>query len=213
LFEDKSVNYLPRSESMKSIFVAIASYRDPECPWTVRNLFQNAHHPERVFVGICWQFISPDDDEFFAMATYPQQVRCVGYDARQSLGPCWAKSEAQKLWRGEDFLLIIDSHMRFALGWDVEPFFETDCFPKEQIKQAFVACNLRMKKYFINRGLKSNLLGIVEVIKLACKYDITYLPVHLVNLSQFIFKKCTQKFIKLFYLKNPEENKGYYSYQ
>lgn len=105
---------------MKSIFVSIASYRDPECQWTVQNLFQNAHHPERVSVGICWQFISPDDDKFFVMTTYPQQVRCVGYDARQSLGPCWAKSEAQKLWRGEDYLLIIDSHMRFARGWDVK---------------------------------------------------------------------------------------------
>ena len=104
---------------MDSIFVAIASYRDPECPWTVRDLFRTAGDPGRVFVGLCWQFISPDDDECFALVTRPQQVRCVGYDARQSLGPCWAKCQAQKLWRGEDYLLIIDSHMRFAQGWDV----------------------------------------------------------------------------------------------
>jgi hypothetical protein len=37
------------------IFISIASYRDPETRWTVRDLFARATHPGRVYVGIAWQ--------------------------------------------------------------------------------------------------------------------------------------------------------------
>ncbi len=103
---------------MKSIFVAIASYRDPEWTWTVRDLFDKAIYPHRITVGTCWQYISPDDDHFVHTPTRQGQVRCIYYDARYSLGCCWAKAEAQKLWQREDYVLNIDSHMRFVLGWD-----------------------------------------------------------------------------------------------
>ena len=33
-------------------------------------------------------------------------------------GPCWARCEAQRLWRGEEYHLAIDSHMRFVQNWD-----------------------------------------------------------------------------------------------
>lgn len=103
---------------METIFVSVACYRDPECSATIKDLFLRASRPERVFVGVCWQFISPDDDAHFEPRTRPDQVRVAAYDARQSLGACWAKSEAEKLWQGEDYVLSIDSHMRFADGWD-----------------------------------------------------------------------------------------------
>lgn len=101
-----------------SIFVSVASYRDPECHRTVRDLFEKANDPTRISVGICWQFISPQDDYMFAPIDPAYRVECIGYNARDSLGACWAKSEAQKLWRGEDYVLNIDSHMRFEPGWD-----------------------------------------------------------------------------------------------
>jgi len=37
------------------IFVSIAAYRDPECAWTLRDLFLKAAHPEHVFAGVVWQ--------------------------------------------------------------------------------------------------------------------------------------------------------------
>lgn len=101
-----------------SIFVSVASYRDPECHRTVRDLFEKAADPARIHVGICWQFISPQDDYMFEPIDPAYRVQCIGYDARNSLGACWAKSEAQKLWSGEDYVLNIDSHMRFERGWD-----------------------------------------------------------------------------------------------
>ncbi len=101
------------------IFVQIASYRDPECQHTIKDLFERAAHPERIFAGICWQYIQEEDAHCFEVEPpFPDQVRIKHVDARESKGACWARSETQKLWNGEEFTLQIDSHMRFEPGWD-----------------------------------------------------------------------------------------------
>ena len=100
------------------IFVNIASYRDSECQWTVKDLFEKAAEPDRVFVGICWQYVPDDDDDCFQVETRPEQCRIDLIHAKESRGVCWARNRAQKLWRGEEFTLQIDSHMRFVPGWD-----------------------------------------------------------------------------------------------
>ena len=46
------------------------------------------------------------------------QVREVRLDWREATGPCKARSLAQALWEGESYVLQIDSHMRFSVGWD-----------------------------------------------------------------------------------------------
>src|SRR4051812_21937399 len=83
------------------IFVNIASYRDTECQWTVKDLFDKARDPERVFVGLCWQFVPEEDQDCFQVETRPEQCRVVEFHARQGLGACWARHHAEKLWRGE----------------------------------------------------------------------------------------------------------------
>ncbi len=101
------------------IFVQIAAYRDPECQHTVKDLFDKASYPERVFVGICWQFVKSEDQAYFQIPSpFPKQVRTIEKDATKSLGACWARSLVQSLWRGEEFTFQIDSHMRFEPGWD-----------------------------------------------------------------------------------------------
>src|SRR5260221_13345699 len=55
--------------ALPRIFVSIASYRDTECQWTVKDLFEKARHPERVFAGICWQFIAAEDADCFEVRT------------------------------------------------------------------------------------------------------------------------------------------------
>lgn len=35
-----------------TIFVQIASYRDSELQWTLKDLFEKAKRPENIFVGI-----------------------------------------------------------------------------------------------------------------------------------------------------------------
>lgn len=79
------------SDTPPRIFVGIPSYRDPgafqyvldghklfyaglsgspsisdgitECQYTVKDLFEKAQCPDRVFVGICWQFDPEEDKE------------------------------------------------------------------------------------------------------------------------------------------------------
>lgn len=101
------------------IFVAVASYRDPECQWTIKDLFEKADDPSRVFAGICWQTVPEEDGDCFAAPSpRPEQTRSVQFHVSESQGVGWARSQAHKLWRGEEYLLNIDSHMRFVPGWD-----------------------------------------------------------------------------------------------
>ena len=45
-------------------------------------------------------------------------VRVSAIPSEQASGPCWARGVAFSMWRGERYLLQIDSHMRFRSGWD-----------------------------------------------------------------------------------------------
>lgn len=110
---DRSPNSNP------SIFVQIPAYRDPECQWTIKDMFEKAKHPERIFAGICWQFVKQEDDFCFQQPyPRPEQVRVIEIDARESKGVCWARAKVQTLWQGEEYTLQIDSHMRFEQDWD-----------------------------------------------------------------------------------------------
>lgn len=100
------------------IFVGIASYRDPECQWTVKDLFAKARHPARVTVGMCLQLVPGEDDDCLRVQTRPEQCRVIQVHAKESKGACWARSRVQSLWQGEEYVLQIDSHMRFVDGWD-----------------------------------------------------------------------------------------------
>ncbi len=111
----------PEFVKVDKVFVAIASYRDKECQWTVRDLFEAAAFPDRIMVGICWQFDALQDTAcFLEPYPYPNQVKVINVTLQQTRGACWAKSMALSLVTDEDYVLLIDSHMRFAKGWDAE---------------------------------------------------------------------------------------------
>jgi hypothetical protein len=68
-------------DNSATIFVSIVAFRDTECQWTLRSLFEQApaalraprdcvraaqsakqaERPLRVFAGVCWQYV-PDED-------------------------------------------------------------------------------------------------------------------------------------------------------
>lgn len=110
---------IPVTAPLPTLFVSIASYRDPECQFTVNDLFRKAAHPERIRVGICWQY-EPDSDAdcFMLDSPCPGQTRSLRYLAWESKGGCWARSQAHALAEGEDYILQIDAHTRFVPGWD-----------------------------------------------------------------------------------------------
>lgn len=105
--------------TLPRIYVSIASFRDPECQNTVCDLFIKASHPERIFVGICWQADRElDKDCFVNQPRFPKHLRNLIYHPSESKGGCWARAQALSMWQGEEYILQIDAHMRFVPGWD-----------------------------------------------------------------------------------------------
>jgi predicted 2-oxoglutarate/Fe(II)-dependent dioxygenase YbiX len=105
--------------SAPGIFVRMAAYRDAECAWTVADAFDSADHPDHVTFGICWQYQPGVDRTVPAFdSERASQVRFTRVAAQASLGVCWARYQAERLWRGEPYTLQVDSHSRFAPGWD-----------------------------------------------------------------------------------------------
>jgi hypothetical protein len=107
--------------SAPTIFVQIASYRDPECQWTVKDLFEKANHPDNITVGICSQADPElDKDCFVIPSPRPAQTKVTSFLPQESCGVCWARAMTQQLFADQDYVLMIDSHMRFIPGWDEE---------------------------------------------------------------------------------------------
>ncbi len=104
----------PSSERPR-IFVSIASYRDRFLPFTIDSVLENATHPERLTFGICWQH---DESESLAEYEDDPRFRIRKYPYYASLGYGWARAEIQKLYAGEEYHLLIDSHTLMAPGWD-----------------------------------------------------------------------------------------------
>jgi GT2 family glycosyltransferase len=101
------------------IFVNIPAYRDAETAPTLRDMFAQATHPERVFAGVCWQYVEGADPPHCAdPSPRPGQVREVTVAADRSEGAIWARMQAFSLWQGEEYVLSIDAHTRFERGWD-----------------------------------------------------------------------------------------------
>ncbi|BCJ52688.1 hypothetical protein Asp14428_41630 [Actinoplanes sp. NBRC 14428] len=112
-----------------SIFVAVPAYRDFELVPTVRDLFAKARHPERIRVGICWQYAA--GEELGPLRDDPR-VTVREIDHRESRGVGWARARVLELYGGEDHYLQIDSHQRFAPDWDSILLDQLDRAPSDK---------------------------------------------------------------------------------
>ena len=103
--------------------MSIVSYRDSEANPTVMDLFARAANPSRVSVGLVWQLdLDAAADQAMHRATpwagglRGGRVRSLVMPAADAAGPSWARRVAQSLWKGEKYVLQIDSHTRFRPG-------------------------------------------------------------------------------------------------
>ena len=103
---------------MYSIFVQIASYRDPELKPTIKSLLKNAAYPDNITICIAHQY--SDEDKWDNLNEYKNDGRFIIIDIphQESGGTCWARAEIQKHYNNEHFTLQLDSHHRFAKNWD-----------------------------------------------------------------------------------------------
>ena len=103
-----------------TIFVQIASYRDPQLIPTIKDMLANAANPENLRFGIARQY--HPDDKFDDLSEYEkdERFRVLNIPYKESKGVCWARHQVQQLYKDEKYTLQIDSHMRFEKNWDVE---------------------------------------------------------------------------------------------
>lgn len=103
-----------------TIFVSVASYRDAQCSATIRDLFQQADKPARVFVGVCEQNAPASPAEACVPVSLPKNVRRISIPHLEAKGPTYARYLCSTLYRGETWFCQIDSHTRFVKGWDTK---------------------------------------------------------------------------------------------
>jgi hypothetical protein len=102
---------------MNTIFVQIASFRDPQLIPTLEDMIANAKYPENLRIGICNQYNTEDEfnlDKF----RDDDRFRIDNVLDTESKGVCWARHMVQQRYSGETYTLQIDSHMRFEKDWD-----------------------------------------------------------------------------------------------
>lgn len=130
---DKDGNYQRGDECpmhQRTVFVAIASYRDWQCKHTVTSIFHRAKYPERIRVAVVDQIVDGDDicDEPIqeTCATMPDQDICkyadqidvYHMDAPMAVGPVFARHIGHRQYRGEYYSMQSDAHVTFTQDWD-----------------------------------------------------------------------------------------------
>lgn len=101
-----------------TIFIQIASYRDPELIPTLHDCIVNADHAENLRFGICRQFHPEDRFDDLTYFRNDPRFRIIDVPHLESQGACWARNSIQQLYKGETYTLQLDSHHRFIKGWD-----------------------------------------------------------------------------------------------
>lgn len=122
-----------------TIFVQIASYRDPQLIPTIIDLILQAKHSENLTIGICWQNCNDDEtidiflDNGFVVENYSTNgefdviemtlngtlLKVIDVPHHESKGACWARHSIQQLYNKEKYTLQLDSHHRFVEDWDI----------------------------------------------------------------------------------------------
>lgn len=112
-------NHVNMYNETDTIFVSIASYRDSDCPQTVKSIFENAKRPNNIHLGICQQNNVLDIDcENSYESLYKDNIKIIRLDYRDAKGPTWARYLCSTLLNNEKYFLQIDSHCLFVKDWD-----------------------------------------------------------------------------------------------
>lgn len=127
-----------KTKQKDTIFISIASYRDPELIPTIDSLITNASKSKNLHIVVGWQHADDEMIDIFlnngfeptsnkgSLYDYPvlttkklgAQVTIIDMDHMQTYGACWARHTIQQMYSGEKYALYLDSHHRFVNNWD-----------------------------------------------------------------------------------------------
>lgn len=99
-----------------SIFVSIASYRDPELVRTIRSAIDNAEHPEELYFSVVLQ----EFEKFQPDLSWVPRLSLNSMHPKFARGAGYARAEAMKAYNSQDYYLQIDSHTIFEKHWDTK---------------------------------------------------------------------------------------------
>lgn len=126
--------------SKNTIFVQMASYRDPQLVPTLNDMIANAKHPENLHIGVCWQHGDDEPIDIFLDAGFEvtggsddprvynlpvitlekngAKVSAIDVHFHKTQGACWARNSIQQIYDNEKYTMQLDSHHRFVEHWD-----------------------------------------------------------------------------------------------
>lgn len=100
----------------QTIFLNIPAYEDPLLIQTIESALSNADFPENLFFSIASQYKSYPEPDF---KKYGEQVGVIRYEVETRPSANFIRHELiDKFYSGQDYLMLIDSHMIFAEHWD-----------------------------------------------------------------------------------------------
>lgn len=148
LWDDQNRNRFHKPRKDNTIYVALGTYRDPFCPMTIKSLFKQAEHPERLYIGLfqqncfekkcrtgvlvggviedtstdpnCYDLFCASEEGIASNACNTDQIRLFNVNESESLGPYMARYLGAKFYGGEQYYLQIDSHSEFSVHWDTK---------------------------------------------------------------------------------------------
>ena len=123
------------ASNIETIFVQIATYRDPDLLNTLKDILDKAEQPENLRFGITWQHSPEDEWDNLDEYLKDERFRILDVPHDESMGACWARNLLQQLYSGETYTLQIDSHTRFIDNWDTELKKEHKRLVKKGIKK------------------------------------------------------------------------------
>lgn len=101
-----------------TIYVQIAAYRDPELLNTLKDCIDKAKYPQHLRFGIAWQHSPHEQWDTLDPYINDKRFRIIDIDYRDAKGPCYARYLLNKEYKGETYMLQLDSHHRFSKHWD-----------------------------------------------------------------------------------------------
>lgn len=101
--------------SKKTIYVAMPSYNEPYLEFTIKQIFEKAEFPERIYVGV-WSHNSDGKDAHF-LKNY-KNVNYAQLNYPTVFGTGSGRLNALNFYNNEDYYFQIDPHMIFKQNWD-----------------------------------------------------------------------------------------------
>lgn len=126
---------------MKTIFITIPAYEDPELIDTIESALSNAANPKNIFIGIALQYKKcpmPDMGRYFRN----KNIKTVYYDVDKRPGVNQVRHNLLDLYSGQDYYLMIDSHSTFMPYWDQILINEYEKIREESGKEKVIISQL-----------------------------------------------------------------------